>query len=276
MLPKAGLDVLDVAPGAIVVARPRVGTELRDFGPGSTLVTEPRRARKHWIEREKRMSSYLAHEHVAALLRLYRVNCVLDVGAHRGEYAERLRGAGYAEHIVSFEPVPEALATLERKAARDPKWRVHPYALGREDGRTTMNVMPGTFSSMLEPTAFGARRYAQLQEPVKEAVEVRRLEGVLDAVVAHIREPRIYLKLDTQGFDLEVFAGLGERAGEIVAMQSELALMAIYEGMPRLPEALAVYEAAGFGVTGLYPVSRQSRTGRVLEFDCVMVRASSV
>ena len=29
-------------------------------------------------------------------------------------------------------------------------------------------------------------------------------------------------------------------------MQSELALMQIYEGMPRLPDALAVYEEAGF------------------------------
>ena len=30
---------------------------------------------------------------------------------------------------------------------------------------------------------------------------------------------------------------------------------------------------AGFEIAGLYPVSRQTRTGRVLEYDCVMVRA---
>ena len=56
-------------------------------------------------------------------------------------------------------------------------------------------------------------------------------------------------------------------------MQSELALMEIYKGMPSMQEALAAYEDAGFEIAALYPVSRQTRTGRVLEYDCVMVRA---
>ena len=59
-------------------------------------------------------------------------------------------------------------------------------------------------------------------------------------------------------------------------MQSEVALMEIYKGMPRMPEALAAYEAAGFEIAALYPVSRQTRTARVLEYDCVMVRASAM
>jgi hypothetical protein len=59
-------------------------------------------------------------------------------------------------------------------------------------------------------------------------------------------------------------------------MQSEVALMEIYKGMPRMPEALAAYEAAGFEIAALYPVSRQTRTARVLEYDCVMVRASAI
>jgi len=42
-----------------------------------------------------------------------------------------------------------------------------------------------------------------------------------------------------------------------------------------LSEALAAYEAAGFEITALYPVSRDRRTARVLEFDCVMVRDRS-
>jgi hypothetical protein len=105
---------------------------------------------------------------------------------------------------------------------------------------------------------------------------VRRLDGLLDDILRSVDAPRPFLKLDTQGYDLEAFAGLGDRAREFVGLQSEVALMRIYEGMPRLPEALAAYEAAGFGVTGLFPVSRQSRTARVLEFDCVMVRPDAV
>jgi hypothetical protein len=102
-----------------------------------------------------------------------------------------------------------------------------------------------------------------------------RLDAVLDEVLAPVADPRPYLKLDTQGYDLEVFAGLGERVADFVGMQSEVALLQIYEGMPRMPEALAAYESAGFEITALYPVSRDMRTARVLEFDCVMVRGGT-
>jgi hypothetical protein len=152
---------------------------------------------------------------------------------------------------------------------------VHEVALGREDGSTQLNVVPGTMSSPLPATDFGARRYAQLREPVVHEVAVRRLDGMMDTVLAGLDDPRPFLKLDTQGYDLEVFAGLGTRTADIVAMQSEVALVKIYEGMPRLPEALVAYEQAGFEVSGFFPVSRESKTGRVLEFDCVMVRSDA-
>lgn len=255
---------------------PRLGYEVTRLSPGAVLVSRPAVAARHWIDQDKAVHNYLADTQVTALLKMYRANCVIDVGAHRGQYAQRLRRAGYRGDIVSFEPVPEAFQRLHRAAARDPKWTVHQLALGRADGSTTMNVVPGTLSSLLPATRFGAGRYQRLQEPEEVTVEVRRLDGLLDAVTAHVEKPRPYLKLDTQGYDLEVFAGLGERAREFVGLQSEVALMRIYAGMPRMCEALETYEAAGFEVSGLYPVSRQSRTARVLEYDCVMVRASAV
>jgi FkbM family methyltransferase len=249
----------------------RLGMDVRRLPSGGLLLTRPGAAGQWWAL-EKALSAYAAEQHVAAVLRMYRVNCVLDVGANRGQFARALRRAGYTGRIVSFEPVPEVFDRLRREAAGDPAWTAYPYALGREDGTITINVVPGTLSSVLPPTRLGARRYARLREPAPHEVPLRRLDGLLDTVLGDLPDPRPYLKLDTQGYDLEVFAGLGRRTGEIVAMQAELALMRIYEGMPGMADALAVYEGAGFEVTGLYPVSRQSRTARVLELDCVMVR----
>ena len=59
----------------------------------------------------------------------------------------------------------------------------------------------------------------------------------------------------------------------VVALQSEVALLTIYDHMPRMEEAMRTYEGAGFEVTGLYLVSRAGRTSRVLEYDGMMVRA---
>jgi len=98
---------------------------------------------------EKSVFEDLQRVQLPALFEMYGVDCVIDVGAHEGEYAERLRAGGYEGEIVSFEPVPRAFAELERKAAADDEWSAHPFALGREDGSTTMNVVPGTLSSIL-------------------------------------------------------------------------------------------------------------------------------
>jgi FkbM family methyltransferase len=223
---------------------------------------------------ERGVFDELQRVQLPALFEMYGVNCVLDVGAHEGEYAQRLREGGYRGRIVSFEPVPRAFAELERTAGDDPEWRVEQVALGRDDSTMTMNAVPGTLSSLREPTEFGARRYKRLRDPDPVEVQVRRLDGMLDELLAGLEQPRPYLKLDTQGFDLDVFTGAGDRIEQFVGMQSELPLMQIYEGMPRLPEAIGVYEAAGFDVAAMYPVSRQGKTGRVLEFDCVMVRGS--
>ncbi|MGH3344928.1 MAG: hypothetical protein ACRDPK_19085 [Carbonactinosporaceae bacterium] len=60
-----------------------------------------------------------------------------------------------------------------------------------------------------------------------------------------------------------------------MGLQSEVALVQIYQGMPRMPQALATYEAAGFEVTGMFPVTRDPQSGRVLELDCVMARPAA-
>ena len=274
ILPRLGLRAVHVLPGGVLVSR-RAAFRIRALDPDAALVIRRRSRRRHWYEREKALTSYAVGEHVAAVLDQYRVNLVIDVGANRGQYAKRLRRAGYRGRIASFEPVPDVFARLREAAAGDPRWSVHPFALGSEETETSMHVVPGTLSSVLAPTDFGAQRYAQLREPAAQPIRVRRLDAVLDELTAGLQAPRVYLKLDTQGYDVEVFRGAGARVREFVGMQSEVALMRIYEGMPRLPEALALYEGSGFEVTALYPVSRETATARVLEFDCVMVRAEA-
>ncbi len=273
LVSRLGLRVVDVAPGTVVVSR-RAGVRLRPLDPYAVLVMRRGRERREWrwFEWEKALVSYALNEHVFEMLRKYSVNCVIDVGANRGQYGQRLRCSGYRGHIISFEPVPALFEQLRRQAADDPCWLVYPYALGAANTLVSMHVVPGTLSSLRAPSTFGARRYRELRKPVTEQIEMRRLDGLLDDLLAHVEAPRPYLKLDTQGYDVEVFEGLGERVSDFVGMQSEVALIRVYDGMPRMPEALATYEAAGFEITALYPVSRERATARIIEFDCVMMR----
>jgi len=117
---------------------------------------------------------------------------------------------------------------------------------------------------------FGKR--AALTRP--EEVDVRRLDSVLGELGPGVDISRVLLKIDTQGFDLEVFAGLGSSTGGIAAIQSELSVIPLYDGMPHMLEAIAVYESSGFAISGIYPVSVDEESLRAIEFDCMMVRTS--
>ena len=50
---------------------------------------------------------YTLEHHLQRLIRSLRIDCLLDVGAERGNYAAKLREFGYQGQIFSFEPVSE-------------------------------------------------------------------------------------------------------------------------------------------------------------------------
>jgi hypothetical protein len=93
---------------------------------------------------------------------------------------------------------------------------------------------------------------------------------VLDEIASNGSFRKIFLKLDTQGFDMEVFKGLGNKLDEVLVLQSEVSLIPIYDNMPHWTESLALYESAGFGVAGMFPVNWDD--GRVVEYDCLLTR----
>ncbi len=123
-------------------------------------------------------------------------------------------------------------------------------ALGASDTEKQLNVMASDdFSSFLSPA--NSRGWIQGSNTVKKTVSVpvKRLDSIFDDIAPKGSTERVFLKLDTQGFDLKVFEGAKGVLPNIVAMQSEVAMQPIYEGMPDGIESLNAFRAAGFGVT---------------------------
>ena len=95
----------------------------------------------------------------------------------------------------------------------------------------------------------------------------------LDDVAQLASARRIFLKVDTQGYERQVLAGAGRTLQRTVALQIELPLAHLYEGVWRFHEAIACLDALGF-------VPAQFRTVAVsrdipacaLEVDCLFRR----
>ncbi len=83
------------------------------------------------------------------------------------------------------------------------------------------------------------------------------------------RFERPYLKMDTQGFDLEVVRGATETLRVVPVLQTEVSVRPLYAGMPDYITSIRTLEERGFELSGLFPVVYDT-SFRVVEFDCVM------
>ena len=208
--------------------------------------------------------------HLREVLASYRIDTIVDVGANEGQFGAMLRNLGFKGDVHSFEPVKSTYDLLAKATAGDPHWTAHNMALGKAPGRLVMNVSEGSvFSSALRPNDYGAAKFNDIKVQRQEEVEVSTLDHFIEHRLSD-KKRRIFLKMDTQGYDLEVFAGATTSLDKICCILSELSLIPIYDGMTDYLQALAAYQHKGFSVSGLFPVNRNDDLA-LIEVDCVMV-----
>lgn len=208
---------------------------------------------------------------ISRVLRDAGVTVVLDVGANTGQYGHELREVGYHGRIVSFEPQPGPFQTLASGAASDPLWDVSPLALGAEPGTATLNLSEQNASSSLLPM-LPAHVASAPTSRYTGAVEVE--VDTVDRVFSTHCQPsdRVFLKIDTQGFEREVLAGAADTLDRVVGLQLELSLVSLYDGGPLIEDLIGRVRARGFVPVWLNHGFKDAATQRLLQVDCLFLR----
>ncbi len=202
--------------------------------------------------------------HTQILLDELHIDHVLDVGGNTGQYGRFLRKLGYTGWITSFEPVRAIHDQLTRSSGADPRWHTFNVALGNEDSQAIINVTSSNdFSSLRKPVASERTTVER-----REQVEVRRLDSMLGDVMAGKCGDSVFLKMDTQGWDLEVLKGSAGCLDRVRAVQTEISVIPWYDDAPTWMESLSMLESLGFEPTGLFPVHYFGGF-RSMEFDLV-------
>jgi FkbM family methyltransferase len=213
--------------------------------------------------------------HLKAVLEKYRIDLVIDVGANRGQFSQMLRDTGYKGDILSFEPVSSSFEILNRISKKDSKWKSIKLGLGDKTEQNNINVFDSThFSSLLNPSNFGKEVFRQIESSRQEIIQIDTLDNIL-LQEGLLGNRRIFLKMDTQGYDLNVFKGAKKSLNNIVGLLSEISFIPIYNNMPPYRQALEEFERNDFAVSGLFPVVRNTDLS-IIEMDCVMVKRSAL
>jgi FkbM family methyltransferase len=210
--------------------------------------------------------------HLNNVFSKYSIDCVIDVGANSGQYGSFLRSIGFNGWIVSFEPVKSVFEKLVENAKRDEKWICYNLALGDIAQKKIINVFSSTvFSSFLDANEYSKGIWKSLESVVTEEVVVARLDEIFSEILDRTHCKNHYLKLDTQGYDLNCFRGGLKSLNKISAIQTELSLIPVYEEMPSPYEVLSEYNKYNYHISGMYPINRDESLA-VIEYDCVLVK----
>jgi FkbM family methyltransferase len=216
--------------------------------------------------------------HLKTLLDNKNINCVLDVGGFDGTYASDLRASGYEGLIISFEPVASSYALLTERMKADRAWIGQPYGLSSSSRQAMIHTYDkGDFNSLLNLKDEAEKAYGLDSAKRSEvAIQLRRLDEVLLELVAqHLSAPpKIYMKLDTQGHDKDVFQGADKVLSLIEGFQSEVPAIRCYDGMPSMPQLIEYYAGHGFVPIGFYPVNTFASSMVTPEFDVLFTRYS--
>jgi FkbM family methyltransferase len=138
---------------------------------------------------------------------------VLDIGAHIGDVSDHLLKAGY--EVYAFEPYPQSHSRLQERLGDRPDFHSFNLALGNVNGELPLNLVNDASADGQydDPTVFHSLAPhgmpADLTFNGAVPVPVRRLselheEGVIPADAG-------FVKIDTEGYDLEVIRGMGDR-----------------------------------------------------------------
>lgn len=210
--------------------------------------------------------------HLNQMLSHHCIDTVLDVGANIGQFATTLRQTGFLGEIISFEPQSDAHARLVAMSASDPRWTVvSRCAVGAAPGELTMNISDNSVSSSALPIldmhtdSAPASRYIRT-----ETAPVITLDSC-DEVPA---TGRIFVKIDTQGFEQQVIDGAKQLFTRAIGVQTELSLAPLYEGQADFLEILNQMQMLGFSTWAINPGFADRAKGRLLQVDVTYFRAA--
>ncbi len=201
------------------------------------------------------------------LLRPHPPRVIYDVGAMTGTWT-RLSKAIFPSAVVhAFEPLSVHQTAFTANLERQPGVTLHPVALAGAAGEPVMEVASLTAGSSLLPlTSLTEERFG-IRTVRHEQVTAVRLD---EYAATHRLPPPDLIKLDVQGYELEVLLGAERAVAASTALLVELSFVEIYRGQPLFDEVERYCVDRGFR---LHAFGSDTCLGReLLQADALFIR----
>lgn len=190
----------------------------------------------------------------------FKPKLIVDVGAYEGEWTKLARSVWPMADIRMIEPNPSKVGKLTR-VGEETGASLLASLLGAKDGEQVMFHLMETGSSVFEERSSVGR------QPI--SLPLRSLDGIAGDQTVDL------LKIDVQGYELEVLKGAERSLKTTGALVLECSLVDINKGAPLLHEVLAFLADRGFVAYDLIELHRRPRDGVLWQVDLIFVPVTS-
>ncbi len=221
----------------------------------------------------------LNHDSYESLTRVFDRDAeivALDVGANEGVTSRRILDLWPRARVWAFEPSPSVLPVLNAVAQGLASVRVVPAAVGAREGSIEFHVTGDHWcSSVLPPTELGKRYYgAWLDVAQRVTVPLVTLDAWAKREgVSHVD----LIKIDTQGYDLEVLRGAAALlSGGVTAVNCEFQFAPEYEGCSTFSQIDRFLGELGFSMYQLHEVWTKGNEEQTSCGDALWLKAEAL
>ena len=181
---------------------------------------------------------------------------VFDIGANKGQSILTYKGLFKEAEIFSFEPNPLLFSGLKNQFSSDSKVHLYQDALGEQKGNNEFIIYENNeLSSFKSIEVNSVNPFSNEQINSKIIVKTNTLD---EFVLEHGVKKIDILKIDTQGYELEILKGATNclKNGIIENIYLELNFIEMYKNQSNYLDILQLLNGFDYMLVGLYELNR--------------------
>lgn len=190
---------------------------------------------------------------------------IVDIGAYRGEWSRTASAIFTDSQFFMIEAQENMRAHLDQLVQENPARFSFCIALLAAEKDQILDFYEMASGSSVYPEISDVPR-------TKRALRTRTLDEVLEA--ARFGRPD-FMKLDVQGFELEVLKGAAQSLQHCEGLLVEVSLLPYNEGAPDMFEVMTFLEQRGFCVYDICSLIRRPGDGALFQTDLLFLRRDS-
>ena len=200
------------------------------------------------------------------------IRTVVDVGANAGQFSSAIRCFVPEAQIYAFEPLPDCYESLCRRLAKRGRFQGFCTAVGAENGDVTFwRSEFAKSSSVLPMTELHKESFPWSKGAKGLKVPQCRLDDCLDKMEL---APNVLLKIDVQGYELQVLRGAQRLLQEVEYALVETSFQKLYQGQADFHQVYELMRGEGFGYAGNLEQLLSPVDGTILQADSLFVHHS--